>query len=120
LLAEDDPALRSLSRELLSAVGYKILEAESPEQAIETARDKSRPIHLLLTDVIMPGMGGVELSERLKTLRPGLKVIFMSGYSGDALGKKIALVPDMVLIEKPFSRSSLLTAVHKALRAQTL
>ena len=116
LLVEDDKALRSLTVELLTAVGYRVLEAQTSSQAIEMAQDHAEPIDLLLTDVIMPVMGGLEVSTRLKALRPDIKVIFMSGYAGEALAKQMPLADDFVLIEKPFSRVSLLTTVDRVLR----
>jgi two-component system cell cycle sensor histidine kinase/response regulator CckA len=116
LLVEDDEGLRGLTLELLRSAGYKVLEAGTPDKAIEIARNVHAPIHLLLTDVVMPKKSGPELSLGLKALLPDLKVIFMSGYAGDALTKQTLLVPDLVLIEKPFSRASLLTTVYRVLR----
>ena len=108
--------MRGLTLELLRSAGYKVLEAGTPDKAIEIARNVHGPIHVLLTDVIMPKRSGPELSLELKALLPDLKVIFMSGYAGDALTKQTLLVPDLVLIEKPFSRASLLTTVYRVLR----
>jgi CheY-like chemotaxis protein len=119
LLVEDDQLLRNVTFQLLSAVGYKVLEAETPNQAIQMAQDNAEPIDLVLTDVIMPVMGGLELSTRLKALRPELKVIFTSGYTGNALARQMPVAGPFVLIEKPYSRASLLTTVYEVLRGHT-
>jgi len=116
LLVEDDQLLRNVTFRLLSGVGYKVLEAETPNQAIQMAQDNAEPIDLVLTDVIMPVMGGFELSTRLKALRPELKVIFTSGYTGNALARQMPVAGPFVLIEKPYSRASLLTRVYEVLR----
>jgi CheY-like chemotaxis protein len=115
LLVEDDFSLRNLTLGILMSAGYKVLEAQSPETALQTIKDSNAPIHLLLTDVIMPNMNGVELWQQAKDLKPGMKVMFISGYAGDILARQIALVPNLVLLEKPFSRGSLLTKVHEVL-----
>ena len=80
---------------------------------VETHRE---PIHLLLTDVIMPRMNGVELSKRLRATRPHLKVIFASGYGGEELARQLSIAPDAVLLEKPFSKDTLLTKIRAVLR----
>ena len=116
LLVEDDQLLRNVTFRLLSGVGYKVLEAETPDQAIQMAQDNAEPIDLVLTDVIMPVMGGFELSTRLKALRPELKVIFTSGYTGNAFARQMPVEGPFVLIEKPYSRASLLTRVYEVLR----
>jgi len=115
LLVEDEPALRKVTASTLQSMGYTVLEAEDPSKAIhlvETCRD---PIHLLLTDVIMPGMNGMELSKRLKLCRPDLKVMFISGYGGGELTRQISLDPDAVLLQKPFSNHALLRKIHAVL-----
>lgn len=118
LLVEDESTFRKVTRELLETAGYAVLEAATAEQAIKIAQEESRAIHLALMDIIMPGIGGVELSLDLRMLRPTLSMVFMSGYAGDALAKQIHLVPDLVLLEKPFSRSSLLTTIRRVLRGR--
>jgi len=85
LLAEDEPAVRDVVRRLLEAHGYHVLEAGDGEQALEAARSFDRHIDLLLTDVVMPGMSGPQLAERLATLRPGTRVLYMSGYADEAV-----------------------------------
>lgn len=116
LLVEDDECLRSVTRTLLTSVGYEVLEAGTPNRAIEIAQERGKPIDLLLTDVIMPSMSGPEVSLKLKALLPELNVVFMSGYAGDALANQMIRVPDIALLVKPFSRAALLTTVRKALQ----
>jgi len=119
LLVEDEQALKSLTKEMLQSGGYRVLAADDPESALGILIEKKEHIDLLLTDVIMPGMSGAELSRRGRQAVPALKVIFMSGYAGDVLDRQIAPVPDLVLIEKPFSRLSLLSRVHNVMHQTT-
>jgi two-component system, cell cycle sensor histidine kinase and response regulator CckA len=87
----------------------------SPAEAIRFVATYRKPIDLLLTDVVMPHMNGVELSKRLMTTRPHLKVIFASGYGGEELARQISIAPDAVLLEKPFSKDTLLTKIRAVL-----
>ena len=116
LLVEDEPALRDITASILRSAGYTVVEANTPAKAIQLAETHSEPIHLLLTDVIMPHMSGVALSKRLKTSMPHLKVIFSSGYGGDELAKQLSAATDAVLLSKPFSKASLLALVRSVLR----
>ena len=118
LLVEDETALREITVSILQSAGYTVVEADNPAKAIQLAETHSGPIHLLLTDVIMPLMSGVELSKRLKTSIPHLKVIFASGYGGDELAKQLSVATDAVLLSKPFSKNSLLALVHRVLHWQ--
>ena len=115
LLVEDEAALREITASILRSAGYKVIEADSATKAIQLAGTHSEPIHLLLTDVIMPHMSGVALSKRLKTSIPQLKVIFASGYGGDELAKQLSEATGAVLLSKPFSKTSLLALVHTVL-----
>jgi CheY-like chemotaxis protein len=115
LVVEDDESLRNVTVALLESAGYKVLQAETAESAIALAQDRTESIDLLLTDVLMPGMGGVELSAHLKTLRPDLKVLLMSGYAGDLIARYGAIEPEMTLMEKPFTRHDLLSRIHTVL-----
>jgi two-component system cell cycle sensor histidine kinase/response regulator CckA len=115
LLVEDETALRQVTASALQSAGYTVVEADSAAEAIQLVETHRGPIHLLLTDVIMPHMNGVELSKRLKASRPHLKVIFASGYGGDELARQVEVAPDAVLLEKPFSRDALLTVVRAVL-----
>jgi PAS domain S-box-containing protein len=113
LLVEDEEALRELTRSLLTDQGYKVLEASRPERAIEIARQFEGTIHLLLTDMVMPGMNGRALAETLASIRPELKVVFMSGYTGF---NHAALTDEkLVLLSKPFTKDNLLSKVHEVL-----
>ena len=118
LLVEDETALREITVSILQSAGYTVVEADNPAKAIQLAETHSGPIHLLLTDVIMPLMSGAELSKRLKTSIPHLKVIFASGYGGDELAKQLSVATDAVLLSKPFSKNSLLALVHRVLHWQ--
>ena len=113
LLVEDEEALRTLIGDLLINSGYHVLQAESPDQAILLARQSSGPIHLLLTDVIMPGMNGRALAQRLVTLRPELKVVYMSGYAG--FKQSEILEAPCILLAKPFEWDTLLQKLRDAL-----
>jgi CheY-like chemotaxis protein len=115
LLVEDENALREITAITLRSAGYTIVEADSPAKAIQLLTTHREPIHLLLTDVIMPHMNGVELSKRLQASRPNLKVVFASGYGGDDLARQMSVAPDAVLLEKPFSKNALLKKVHAVL-----
>lgn len=117
LLVEDEASLRGITAIALRSAGYTVLEAENPTTAIQLVASYGNPIHLLLTDVIMPDMSGVELSKRLKVVRPDLKVVFISGYGGEKLTRQLSATPNAVLIEKPFSRHALLTKIHVVLHA---
>jgi two-component system cell cycle sensor histidine kinase/response regulator CckA len=115
LLVEDGDSLRTMMRELLEGSGYLVLEADSPNAALEVVGSHDDAIDLLLTDVVMPGMRGPELAERLRELRPGLKVLFMSGYTDEALAAQGLLQKDARFVQKPFSGTTLLTEVQAAM-----
>ncbi len=116
LLVEDEEALRELARTCLESYGYKVLEAADATAATELARHTEQ-LDLLLTDVIMPGRSGRSLADQLLELRPGLKVLYMSGYAGDLVAQHGALNPSTLLLEKPFTLHSLLTKVRQALHS---
>jgi CheY-like chemotaxis protein len=102
-------------RESLEDEGYTVLEAVTPEAAESTAKEHEGPIHLMLTDVVMPRVGGVELAERVREARPDIQVLFMSGYSR-ALGTELqSLAEDAHLLHKPFSVESLLRKLRELL-----
>jgi signal transduction histidine kinase len=113
LLVEDAEPLRELTRTLLAQSGYIVLEANGPEDAIRIALQYSRPIHLLLTDVIMPGMKGPELASKLTPLKPEMRVLYMSGYPGFA--HQGLITSDAIILAKPFSHEALLSKVHEVL-----
>jgi CheY-like chemotaxis protein len=113
LVAEDSDAVREVTRELLEALGYTVMTAGRGEQALEAARTHPGPIDLLLTDVVMPGIRGATLAEQLMASRPGLRVLFMSGY-GDGLAPGGTDGWGAVL-RKPFDQDRLARAVREAL-----
>jgi PAS domain S-box-containing protein len=113
LLVEDEDALRTLIGDLLINSGYNVLQAESPEKALALAKQFSEPIHLLLTDVIMPGMNGRALAQKLLVLRPELKVVYMSGYAG--FKQSQILEAPCILLAKPFEWDMLLSKLRDAL-----
>jgi CheY-like chemotaxis protein len=119
LLVEDEGPLRAIAREILEEHGYRVLEASGanrgPDNAIEIARRHPEPIHLLVTDVVMPGMNGPALAESLVAARPELKVLYMSGYTDDVIAHRAVLAPGTLLIEKPFTALALLGRVRAAL-----
>lgn len=115
LVVEDDEALRKLITALLESNGYKFMEAANGEAAINLVQNTDAHIDLLLTDMLMPAMSGVELSAQLKKLRPGLKVLLMSGYAGDLIARYRANENEIMLIEKPFTRHGLLSKIRSAL-----
>jgi PAS domain S-box-containing protein len=115
LLVEDEEALRALAHTCLVSRGYRVLEAESPAEARRVIAERPTHIDLLLTDVIMPGASGPELAKLLREINPQLKVLFMSGYSGDLLAQHGVLEPGILLLEKPFSMDSLLATVREAI-----
>jgi len=103
LVVEDESELRDLATEVLGLAGYSVLSAGSPSEALEIARRHAGPIHLLLTDVVMPAMSGHDLADRLVQSRPGLKILYMSGYTDDAIVHHGVLDPGTVLLQKPFT-----------------
>lgn len=112
LIVEDEEAVRKSAAEFLTENGYKVLQAAEGSEALKIAEQYSHPIHLLLTDVIMPHMSGRELSERIAPIHPETKVLFMSGYSNNLLSERQILDSKYVLLQKPF----LLTALGRCIR----
>jgi len=115
LLVEDDNLLRQLTTELLTGAGYTVMEAADAKSAIEVVEKQSAPIDLVLTDVIMPGMSGAELIAHLRSIKPNLAVVFMSGYAGDLVARAGVAEPENLVIQKPFTRKGLLTKVRSVL-----
>jgi PAS domain S-box-containing protein len=115
LIVEDNDALRKLAKNALRKYGYKILEAENGEKALNVSETHEGPVHLLLTDVVMPRMSGTDLSEKLQSIRPETRVIYMSGYTADAIVRNGILRQDINFIEKPFSLESLGKKVRQVL-----
>ena len=117
LLVEDEPSLRTMIREVLAEAGYSVLETPGPEHALATAHSHPEPIHLLLTDVVMPGTNGRELAARIAAVHPETAVVFMSGYTGEIITRGGVLEPGVLYLQKPFSASVLLRKVRGVLDA---
>ena len=115
LVADDEPAIREVARRVLERNGYTVLVAASGAHAVELAGARTGPIHLVLTDVVMPKMLGQELAEKIRALCPSVRVLYMSGYAQPVLAHQGTLDPAVLLLEKPFSQSQLLGAVRDAL-----
>ena len=115
LLAEDDTQVRELASEALAASGYSVLVAETPQAAVEICRKQNGPIHLLLTDVIMPGLGGRDLAKQATLIRPDLRVLFMSGYTPQAILHHGELDANTFFLQKPFTPSQLAAKVREVL-----
>jgi two-component system cell cycle sensor histidine kinase/response regulator CckA len=119
LLVEDAEALRLLVRELLESAGYKVLDAEAPDKAIALIQSTPGPIHLVLTDMVMPRMSGQEFAKRLAVLRPEARVVFMSGYSDQAVADQGMLEPGTPFLQKPFTLDALIGTIRRTLDAPT-
>jgi CheY-like chemotaxis protein len=115
LVAEDEPVVRELTCKILRQRGYTVLEAEGGVQALALAKEHPGTIHLLLTDVVMPEMGGPELAQRLRAARPGTLVLYMSGYTDDAILKHGALDTSTPFLQKPFTPWGLAARVRDVL-----
>jgi PAS domain S-box-containing protein len=113
LLVEDDALVRALTRTLLREAGYHVLEAENAEAALALAERHSGGIHLLLTDVVLPRVGGRQLADQLCARRPDTKVLFMSGYTNDSIIRHGVVDSAVELVQKPFTRVSLLRSVRR-------
>jgi CheY-like chemotaxis protein len=117
LLVEDEDAVRTLTRMVVQANGYTVLEASDPKEALHIAAHQQEPIQLLVSDVMMPGLGGPQLAERLLGQRPGLKVLFLSGYTDDAIVRQGVLQEEVNFLQKPFSTAALVQKVRAVLDA---
>jgi len=119
LLAEDDRGVRDLVTHMLSSQGYRVLTAANGGEAVLICESHPDQVDILLTDVVMPGMNGKELFERLRDAKPGLKVLYMSGYTDDAVVHRGVLEPGTPFLEKPFSPRDLVKSLRGVLDAGT-
>ncbi len=115
LLVEDAERVRAVVREILEMSGDAVLEAHHGAEALELSNRHAGPIHLLVTDVVMPQMSGRELAQRLATLRPDLKVLYMSGYTDDAIVRHGVLASGIAFLSKPFTPDALALKVRELL-----
>jgi CheY-like chemotaxis protein len=115
LLVEDEPAVRELARRVLEGRGYTVLAAPDGAAALEAARIFSGPIHLLVTDLVMPRVNGLQLSRRLTAERPGLRVLYISGYTDSVLGGLGSFEAGEDLLDKPFTPDQLAAKVREML-----
>jgi two-component system cell cycle sensor histidine kinase/response regulator CckA len=120
LLVEDEESVRELVRLTLSSRGYKVLEAENGECGLRVAEDFKQHIDILITDVVMPGIGGRELAKKLLLLRPGISVLYLSGYTEDAVVTQGALGTSTAFLQKPFTLQNLAKKVREVLRSNSL
>ena len=115
LLVEDEANLRYLARQFLEKQGYRVIEAADGAVAMQIAVAHEGTIHLLLTDVIMPGMNGRELAQRISEIRPNVKILYMSGYTENVIGRNGTLDEGVRLLQKPFSLHNLKNKVREVL-----
>ena len=115
LVVDDDPEVLALAADLLRVAGYTVVSTGDPCEALRFARTRSEPIHLLLTDVLMPFMSGSKLAEELRSIRPDVKVLFMSGYWETLEDYRIRLAPGEPFLDKPFTITRLEATIREAL-----
>lgn len=115
LVVEDDDAVRAVIMAMLADTGYCILEARDGAEALRICREYKKKIHLLLSDLIMPGKNGRELADEIISIHPGIRVLFMSGYTDDAIKRHMTPETCAAFIEKPFSQADLAAKIREML-----
>jgi signal transduction histidine kinase/CheY-like chemotaxis protein len=115
LLVEDDKAVRGITRRMLLSQGYTVLEASDGAEALELLGSNSARVDLLLTDVVLPGMGGREVAEKARAMRPDIKVLFVSGYTDDVILQNQLLEHDVSLLQKPFTPQALARKLRESI-----
>jgi CheY-like chemotaxis protein len=118
LLVEDDDAVRMVTAAMLRSLGYRVVEAAGGVEAVKRCREHAGPIHLLLTDVVMPVMNGREVADRVRGLVPGVKTLFMSGYTDDSVLQHRILDEGVAFLSKPLSHEALGRQVREVLGAR--
>ncbi len=116
LLVEDEPSILRIAKKILEELGYTVMAVDSPEKALRLMEGYLGTVHLLLTDMIMPEMNGRELAERVVRMQPGVRCLFMSGYTTDIIGKEDMLDEQMHFLQKPFTIAQLASAVQRAMK----
>jgi two-component system cell cycle sensor histidine kinase/response regulator CckA len=117
LVAEDEDGVRSLTREVLEKYGYTVLEAANGEEALKVAEQHEGQLDLLLSDVVMPRMGGPELAQALLAKRPSVKVLYMSGYTDHPMVRRGVVNAGVAFLQKPFTPTVLVSRVREVLEA---
>jgi CheY-like chemotaxis protein len=107
LVCEDEAVIQKLIHTMLTKLGYRVIQAARPDQAIEIVKQDKESIDLLLTDVVMPQINGFELAAKVREMKPGLSVLYMSGYTDNQIGNSWMLGPDTPLLHKPFTAAAL-------------
>ena len=120
LVVEDEESVLTLARRILTGLGYTVLATSSPNDAIRIVSERSEEIHLVITDVVMPEMNGRQLVERLSSIRPGMKQLFMSGYTANVIAHRGIIDEGVLFVQKPFSVETLAAKVREALDAPCL
>ena len=115
LLVEDEAAIRLLAREILEANGYVVLEAGDGATALDRYARHEGPIHLVLTDVVMPAISGPDLARRVKAVRPDVKILYISGYTAEKLDHHGVFGGEVALLEKPFTPATLMAKIREVL-----
>ena len=115
LLVEDDADVRQLTTQVLRQDGFRVIAAPDAEQALRLVQERSTPLHLLLTDVILPGRDGRDLHRLLLEQRPGLPALFMSGYPDEVIGERGVLEPGVHFLQKPFNIDTLRKMIDEVL-----
>ncbi len=119
LLVEDEGPIREMAKTMLEGLGYKVVEAHEPGEAILLCEKYSQELHLLFTDIVMPNMNGKELETRIRAIRPGIRTLFMSGYTANAIAHLGVLDKEVCLLEKPFTLDAMARKVREALSASS-
>jgi len=117
LLVEDEQTVRTVAKACLEEYGYRVLEAGNADDAIEICRNRAEPVHLLITDVILPKKDGKSLSDEIRKMRPDISVLFMSGYAAEIMAEKGLASGEYAFIPKPIDFDQLLRSVRSALEA---
>ena len=115
LVVDDEAQVRALARDILLGAGYRVLEAEDGEHALRVAEDHQGAIHVMLTDIMMPGINGKQVADRMAALRPDTKIIFMSGRAAEVISDAGVLIPVDAFLAKPFTVDRLLNKVRERL-----
>jgi signal transduction histidine kinase/CheY-like chemotaxis protein len=120
LLVEDEPSVRAIVTKMLTVHGYSVVAANDPIDALELLAQETFAPDLIVSDLMMPGLSGVELAERVESISPGMRFLFISGYSGHKMLEDSRLLEEIQLVQKPFTAGALTQAVRRALDAQAL